>query len=195
MNPKLIISNYFDSLINQIDIHTEEELAKFKETDLINTEKPFKFDIFNKISLYGYNYNYESFIMQPSRHIPLGSVGVVDFLNETRMKLIEKINAAQVEAFKCCDQIKYQLNEINKDVTKSKEQKEDEIKGKVFAKKFLGILQINQIDQNRENKSPFKLYLVELDFYMNQDEQFLLRYYFLPIIYEDPNFAVNIKSN
>lgn len=33
MNPKLFISNYFDSIVNLIDIHTEEELEKAKDMD------------------------------------------------------------------------------------------------------------------------------------------------------------------
>lgn len=29
LNPKRVISEYFDSFINRIDIHTQEQLAKF----------------------------------------------------------------------------------------------------------------------------------------------------------------------
>ena len=45
MNPKLVISEYFDSLINLIDIHTEEELEKSNETDLIVNDTPFTYQL------------------------------------------------------------------------------------------------------------------------------------------------------
>ena len=35
VNPKLIISQYYDSLINLIDIHTEELLDKYDENHLL----------------------------------------------------------------------------------------------------------------------------------------------------------------
>lgn len=47
------------------------------------------------------------------------------------------------------------------------------IKENVFAKRFLFIVQVNSIkliDERAENKSPFKLYLVDLDFYMTEQE-------------------------
>ena len=63
MNPKLLISNYFDSLVNLIDIHTEEQLLKSSETDLIT----------NKL------------VIGDSS----GSVKVIDFINNTRDKLFK----------------------------------------------------------------------------------------------------------
>ena len=99
MNPKLIISNYFDSLINQIDIHTEEVLEKTKENALILTDKPFKYE-FESITNRQFDFNYwkishdagDHFIQnpydshykydfshQPSKYIPPGSVRVKDF--------------------------------------------------------------------------------------------------------------------
>ena len=44
MHPKIIISNYFDSLINSIDIHTEYQLEQFTEIDDIVAKKPFDFE-------------------------------------------------------------------------------------------------------------------------------------------------------
>ena len=175
MNPKLIISNYFDSLVNRIDIHTEEQLKKTKETDLIAIEKPFTYKE-SQLKYFRFLSEYD-LSNQPSRQIPTGSIKVLDYLNETRDKLIAVVNAAQGEAIKRCDDIRDELNLISKDVTKTKEQRDEEIKGKVFANKFLGLVQIDQIFIY-ENQSPFKLYLVNLDYYMGQHEQFLFWYFY-----------------
>lgn len=176
MNPKVIISNYFDSLINQIDIHNEEELAKTKENDLIDIENPFSIDNNNQLRLYKYDFSH-----QPSKHIPPGTVRVNEFLNTTREKLLAKLNVAQDQAFKVCDQIKDQLRVISKDESKSQEEREEEIKRKVFANKSFGLLRIDRIkmmkrfDKIVKNESPFKLFLVELDYFMGPDEQFIFR--------------------
>lgn len=209
MNPKLVISNYFDSLINQIDIHTEEELSNTKETDLILTDKPFTFQLepgannefdfnFWKIGEGNWKddekqtieyplstqYKYD-FSHQKSRHIPSGSIKVSDFLNETRDKLIERVKEVQVDAFKRYEEIKEHLK-FSQDDTKTQEEQEEEIKRKLFANKFLGLIRVDQIVNfdgekytKSNNESPFKLYLVELDFYMDQGEQLYFWYFLL----------------
>lgn len=179
MNPKLVISSYFDSLINIIDIYTEEELEKNKETDFVAIDKPFEFD--KDLKFY---FNKYDFSHQPSNDLPHGSVRVKDYLNETREKLIAVVNLALGESLKRCEEIKDELIKIGKDGRKTNEEREEEVKRKVFANKFLGLVRIDRIDElSRMPKKiniqwPFKLYLVELDYFMDQSEQLLLRYFF-----------------
>ena len=180
MNPKLLISNYFDYLINLIDIHTEEELAKSNENNLVENLFQYELEDEKICQLNNKKYSqWHDFSHQPKRSIPPGSVKVINFLNETRDTLIAEVNAAQVDAFKRCDELRDELKVISKDETKSQEDREDEIKGKVFANQFLGLVQIDQIvDSDSEqtyNPSPFKLYLIKLNYYMGKDEQFFFR--------------------
>ena len=86
MNPKLLISEYFDSLINRVDIHIEERLAKF------SSQKTMKDP---------HDTNDEP-----------RTVLVWDHLNETREKMIKKISEAQLEALKKLEAIK---NDIKPD--------------------------------------------------------------------------------
>ena len=203
MNPKLVLSNYFDLLINQIDIHTEEELEKTKETDFIITDKPFVYELKPRNNEHFYfdfwktdhdddekyqikkidyqfptEYDYE-FSHQPSKSISPGTVRVKDFLNETRDKMIAEVNAAQCEAFKRYDEIKDQLKN-NIDKTKPQKEQEEEVLRHVFANQFLGLVRIDKIvlkyNKYYDNQSPFKLYLFKLDYFMDTNEQILFRY-------------------
>lgn len=93
-----------------------------------------------------------------------------DFLNETRDKMLAKVNEAQGAAFKRYEQIKDQIK-ISIDGIKSQEDREEEIKRKVFANKFIFLIRVDKIHENSlDNRSPFKLYLVELDYYMDKYE-------------------------
>ena len=192
MNPKLIISNFFDSLVNLIDIYTEEQLDKLNKK---TAQMIFPIEEYSKkkpiikpweeefIKNYEINYFQDpysteyDFSQKPSRKIPHGSVKVNDFLNQTRDELLAEVNSAQVEAFKRCDELRDQLRLISKDETKTQEEREEDIKRKVFANEFIGLVHIDQIFgiSSEKNFLAFKLNLVKLDYYMSQDEQLLFR--------------------
>lgn len=190
MNPKLVISNYFDSIVNQIDIYTEEKLEKTNENDLIqyksNTVYMYKFEFWKtnhrankQEQLDEYSINDFDFSHQPFRNKPSGSVKVKDFFNETREKLIAEVNAAQGEAFKRCDEIRDQLKEICKDESKTQEEREKEIQRKVFANKFFGLVRFTtQYGEGSYMYSPFKLLLVKLDYYIDLQEMLFSGYFF-----------------
>ena len=80
LNPKLLISEYFDALINRVDIHIEEQLEEYSNQETM--EDP------------------EDTNDEPKR------VLVWDYLNETREKMIKKISEAQVDALKKLETIR-----------------------------------------------------------------------------------------
>lgn len=147
VNPKLVVSDYFDSLINRVDVHTEELLEEYPS---------------------------QATIEDPNNTLnEKNTVVAWEYFNETRETLINKISETQVEALKKLETIRI---EIKKDETA------EEIYEKVFANRFLFLIQINFIREstfsstNVVNDSPFKLLLVETYFYINQPDMLILRY-------------------
>ena len=147
INPKLLVSDYFDALINRVDIYTEEQLEKYSNQATI--ENPDK--------------------TNTEQH---KSVIVCDFLNSTREKMI-KISEAQDDALNRLDSIR---NDI-----KMEEMKAEEIFEKVFANRFLFLIQINKFGESRlshdttRNELPFKLFLIKASFYIDESQMFILR--------------------
>ena len=143
VNPKLLVSEYFDALINRVDIHTEEQLEKYWNKDTM--ENPDKTNNEQK------------------------SVLVWDYLNKTREKMIKKISEAQVDALK-------RLEVIKNDIKSSE---------KVFANHFMFLIQINSFRQSKhsektsENKSVFKLVLIETFFFINESQMLILKYKYI----------------
>lgn len=205
LNSKLFISQYFDSIINQIDIHTEEQLENFSKRDKINNSFDYQYkspadhrqsedDFYNNHDeqndeqiTYGIEsytdsnsvwYNYEH---QPWREIPLCSMRIRDYLNATRAELIAEVELVQAEIFKRYDEIKNSLVQCH-----DQDSQIEVLKRAVFANKFVGIFRIDKVyakemftvwQENKHitNPVPFKLYLVIFDFYLDLDQQNLLR--------------------
>ena len=92
VNPKLLISQYFDSLINRVDIHTEELLGKYSSQQKM--DNPDKAKDQPKIVL------------------------VWDFLNGTREKMIKRLSEAQIQAFEKLETIR---EDLKKDETTAEE--------------------------------------------------------------------------
>lgn len=197
-NPKLLISQYYDFITRLIDVYTEEQLSKSKDDDIIaeindtgndfdfqdynrndeidideslieiwSNERKFGSDPYYEKSKYNCNINTSSFRLSGSQQ----SAKLIDYFNKIRDELLECINKSQAESFAY-----YQINrEKFIDFTKT-----ENIWRNLFAKKSMYVLELGDNCQKYYDKldkpSPYRLYLIVLDFYQNPDERKLLRY-------------------
>lgn len=121
-NPKLKLIEYYDSLIRQVDIYTEEQLAKYTSNE-------------NIVELHG----------------------ELDLFNRKRDELIDELRKHQKEEL---IERKWRLKESNK-----------------FMLLFLSLKPKPYCDKWANKRSPFKLFLLVLDFSLNTHEQELLRFF------------------
>ena len=166
-SPKIEIINYFDGLINQVDIDIDESLEKYKENQVLGDMKCFKYskqDIrFNK-----YLKTFESTENNKNEYLTEDlwseSTKVVDYLNQFRMRTIVELRKAQEESLEY-----YKLNssrfsyfkEINDD------EKIEEFKRQLFSEKFYF-----QVHLRKKDYKPwiFNLFTFVTDFYMSQSD-------------------------
>jgi hypothetical protein len=185
-DPRILIIDYYDLLINSIDIYTEEtliELAKIQATPAIVTPKTCC-DKFNHGHYEQMRRRHEHFCYEDdgefmcSRHSHAASShqaqqqrhrkGVdADYLNKARMKAIVEIKKVQEESLKL-----YKLNSAKIDAEykrlklENPDQDEEELLRQViFAKKFAFVV---IIDGNKF-KFKFEAFTIFCDFYINEN--------------------------
>ena len=188
-NPKLIISNFFDSLIREVDIFTEErlEISENKQITVKKSDIPYEkymykykleeqidvlFD-FDKVDDF-YNYGgeklwtqYEMPKFNTKRNLCLPNkedmtIKACDFWNEFRDELLIAINRFQKETFESYETIRDELkseNKLNSDI--------GSISRRVFENRFAFFICSWLLD------FPI-LHLIELDFYLSPNECQLL---------------------
>src|SRR5579883_862303 len=101
ITPRLLISDYYDSLINRIDIYSERLLEHYRENDLLPNE-PDEIEIksnkyrSDKDKLLGekyhrdpyfYEYNYDD--VERQLEVEPGVTKVHDYINQVRAKQID----------------------------------------------------------------------------------------------------------
>ena len=183
-SPTMLIVDYYDSLISDIDIFTEEILEKYTENDVLpdepivdlndrfNNEINLKevenrtfFEIDSIIDPYREEYRFDKV---PINFIP-GSTKLHDYVNQIRSKSIEEIKIVREENL--------QYYEINKDKFKSNRKdlsaaKVEEMKRELFKDKFCFLLRIDNIF---DVKIPIKYITIITDFYLDHLDLFKLR--------------------
>ena len=198
-NVKLIILDYYDSIIRDIDIYAEKKLEKCNETDMVeienNTSEQTEVDVIqsscatntnsessdseienygleNYLDSYMEKYNYEG-ISQP-KSIP-NRIKASDYINEIRDEMIDELKKAQKNALIYYESIKSNVN--IKSISDLQERNE-RVRELVLTKQSAFVIRIDkkQADFRPAKKSRFKLYLVLIDFYLKSNEQELLRY-------------------
>ena len=194
MTAKLMIIDYYDSLIQQVDIYTEEQLGKYTEEsvitfddsdldrsdsneeeetpDFLDLESP-NVDIF-KILYYDpylkrseYKYPKEKAKHEQSEL----STNVHTFLNNIREEMIRELKKGQEEALKNYEKIK---SEVKVDKLASEEEMDRKVNAKLFENQIM-LLVLDKNSESTNKNSPFKLYLIVLDFYLNRHERHLLK--------------------
>ena len=194
MTAKLMIIDYYDSLIQQVDIYTEEQLGKYTEESVITfddsdldrsdsneeEETPDFLDLesqnttINQIISYNpywkrseYKYPKEKAKHEPSEL----STNVHKFLNNIREEMIRELKKGQEEALKYYEKIK---SEVKVDKLASEEEMDRKINAKLFENQIM-LLVLDKNSKSTNGNSPFKLYLIVLDFYLNRHERHLLK--------------------
>ena len=171
ISPKIEIINYFDDLINRIDMDIEKCLENYKEEQILGRLKCFKTgkkDIKNMEKFYLSYFNSKSNQYQRRDEWP-ESTKVVDYLNQIRQGTIDELRKAQEETLENYKQ--------NSSLFKSQEiskMKIDEINSELFKEKFYFQLVYKPEDPKYKNPWIFNLYTFVTDFYMSQTEIDLL---------------------
>lgn len=196
-NPKLLILNYYESLINQIDLSTEEELDRFAKNDQLQPVSNFQ----DKTLIYSNNDNdskkdsircvnctkdidnykdpyLECFNHDIIKEFPstrLANLTLSDYLNCVRQEMLIELNRCQSENLEHYETIRNDLKGLDDEL----------VRKLVFKTKFCFIHRFNEIviktlTHNmpilESNPSPFKMYLFVLDFYLSQQELEILRF-------------------
>ena len=164
---KLEIINYFDNMINRVDIEIEECLLKCNQDqilgDLERIEKKFKIPLCFHLSFFPSssekNTN-QSVEMWPK------STKVMDYLNQVRKRTIDELREAQkgnIDHFNSISSL-FKLHD--------QEKRLDQIKSQLFGEKFY--FQVCYKPKKEMENLIFKLYTILTDFYMSPDDIDLL---------------------
>lgn len=205
-NPKLAMSAYFDSLIRQIDIHTEQTLAKYADNDVFefksdddknktenddfirdNSAEIGDIDIESfDSSLFDADFIWQSFFDENSHNFENNLYGdeqqkqqqepmnVKNYVNKLRDEMIGELERDQEQAFILYESIKVELKRDIESLSDDAD-KRDHLFSRIFARKFYFTFIVRDSYYSRSwMKNPFKLHLVELDFYLNRNERSML---------------------
>lgn len=168
-SPKMLIVDYYDDLIRDIDIYTEELLEKYSEDDLLTIEakpKPQKLDLSDEFVFFKnpYKIEYKNDLMI---NVTQGSTKIHEYLNLVRSKAIEEINKAKDENLQRYEIKKDKYKIDRADLT---EKKVEEMRKELFEEKFCFLVRIDNIFYEKNNNL-FKLYTIVTDFYLDQYER------------------------
>ena len=178
-NPRLLIFDYYDSLIHDIDIYTEEQIEKLSEEDLFsnfnlkimnnNKKKDSRneiedlkfFEIDSIVDPYKGEYKFD--LNQPIK-VTSGSTKIRDYLNLVRSKSIEEIKQVREENLE-----RYEINKkkcnYNRNIEMTSE-KVEEIRRELFKEGFCFLLNLKNIFG--ENVSiPYEFVTIITDFYLD----------------------------
>ena len=164
-SPKMLIVDYYDDLIRDIDIYTEELLQKYSQDDLLTIAKPEKLDFCDEFVFFKnpYRIEYENDL---KINVTQGSTKIHEYLNLVRSKAIEEINKAKEENLQ-----RYEINKLRNKIDGT-EEKLEEMRRELFEKKFCFLLRIDyDYIFNEENNNLFKLHTIVTDFYLDQYER------------------------
>lgn len=154
VNLKKIIIEHFDELINQIDIHTEEQLEKYSSTDTVQV---------------------------PNEPDDAKSMLVWNYLNTSRDEMIEYVRKAQDEALKLVEIIR---NNSKMTLESNDDQVMRKFLLRMIRPPIILCMNETKRETYKpkvENPSPFKIYLINFEINIDISQNFLLilRYLYL----------------
>ena len=139
ISPRLFIIDYYDELIKNIDIYTEEELEKYQDNDLLsynNTEDILVPKSDDTIETYGVDSRLDPYSDEYSYDIQINYekdsiTKTKDYLNDVRLKAINALKLSQDENLKY-----YNSNRsiIKTGQTQMNEKEINQLKSKLFGK-------------------------------------------------------------
>lgn len=175
--PKLLIVDYYDSVISDIDIITEELFEKYNEDEVFKIESNNNnsgleqrseiekfFENEKLIDPYSDEYKYDTDLK-----ITLESGKIHDYLNLVRLKAIEEVKNVRDENLEHYELNKAEYKYNRNDLTA---EKVEEIRRELFKEKFCFLLRIDDILKETELK--FKCVIVITDFYLDTYDQYKL---------------------
>lgn len=187
-NDSLIIIDYYDSLVRQVNIYTEEMLKIYTNNQLIEIkveengdnqiEDSEEFNLDTATDLLCVEIQDKAFSSVPIQKRPISEfaikiawpqekpfkMGAQDYLNLIRDEMIKQIKIAKKETLEYLKTIKDELRQDG-------EFKDEELKRKLFSKGSAYIFS----SPNSNKSNPFMLYLVFLDFFLDQSQQDILK--------------------
>jgi len=190
-DPKLLITNYYDSLVNCVHSYTEELLGKYRDDALLPVEpKPHRVCGFQQLKPFRVDKIYEANNEDgPEREpqITKHRLNEIDLFDDSSLfldRLIHEFNSQfvpgsikvkdylnlvrfkAIEAIKKTQNINMENLESNKSRLKLENEDIENLNSMVFANKFCFLLEINHF-QNLENKCIYKLGTFVVDFYLS----------------------------
>lgn len=189
--PALFISDYYDSLVREIDIYTEELMNEYSESDTLPPEperifvnklimtkqdKRLKYVDDNK-----YTAEYEYEVKKNLEVIP-GSTKVHEYLNMVRENAIAVIRKSEQDSFKKYNENRDKFKMIKGNIN---EEQIEMLKKELFSDNFCFLIRIDYLPNyknafsNRQtlfSKSLFRLYTIQTDFYLRESDIHYIRF-------------------
>ena len=169
LSPKIVIINYFDELIKQVDIDIDTSIQKLKEDQLFGKLKYFRVKyrtfIFNDNFIFEYFDSNESSQTSNAQYKEVikwsESTKVIDNLNQIRYNTIYELRKAQEESLEYLKSKSCDLDSIreSKDI--------EEMKSKLFADKFYFQVLYKPHHETYQDIWIFNLYTFVVDFYLS----------------------------
>ena len=156
-NPKLLIVDYYDSLIQKIDIYIEQLLEKYDKNDLLPDPIYYSYSVLKNNLDCNNNRNTEI----PSDEIGKGAK-IVDYLEVVRDKSIEEIKKAQQANLQSYESNKERYKYDRKSLT---HEDVEEMRRGLFGDKFCFVLEIE--GSTEYNKPIINQCTVVTDFYFD----------------------------
>ena len=192
ITPPLLITEYYDSLISQVDIYTEEKIKEYKEKGL--PEKRI-----NSIVACGrricagnpQNYGIESLKNpyekqkytrdrndKPKIEIT-DIIQAEEYMNKVRQQAIDEIRMVQDENLKFYKANKEKFKVDRKNLT---DEKLEELKSQLFANRYCFLVKKQPIEIREHWEKPskiplFNLHIVITDFYLRESDIDFIRFY------------------
>lgn len=194
LNPKLLVSHYYDSLVNLIDVHTEELLEKVSDThelssdsfNLVKNYHEMSNEFFVKPDNFVPTYGVDSYVdpyvdtynnklaLNPFESVSKTSIKIRDYLQSIRARMIDQLRRAETQTMELYEAIRKDETSTKYDVTSA-----ENLRKQLFSNKFYLIVKVDRIRleafETVANRSWFKIYLVELDFYLDRESQEFLK--------------------
>lgn len=201
LNPKLVISQYFDSIIQRIDIFTEEQLEKCSQTDSLTipnsmdytvktisenraktttegNESPDELDFENDDNVWKHDYEniWNGLFNEKFEKINIfRNVSIPE--NEITVNMRDYLNQARdemlAELAKAQEEAFKHYEMIKKDIKRDKDEDEDKLMEKLFANKFYILVEF--VSSNDKRLKQNSQHLILIDFYLNKPGRDLFR--------------------
>ena len=173
-SPKIEIINYFDNLINRVDIDIESSFEKYNfevlgeiliswpRSETVSNRKVCHYN--NKCKDFNLEVRHEStkHVVYQTIDLWTKSTKVNDYLSEIRKRTIEELRKAQEVSLEC-----YKLNSWRFKSSLNVDKNIDELKTQLFAEKFY--FQVH-FKQSEKRLWAFNLFTFVTDFYMSSSD-------------------------